>query len=174
MRLQARLLQYSREWGILRNECKRSRWGQNAVMLQSRTPGCKWSKAQSGQAGPAYLSKPLKVLCSLRNLFKIQYSKVAAFTMHKNLPKGSFVSLLWYLWFNTFEWNSWQICILGIPCIHESPCEYALRELRKEGKTFVLSTPLFIPCGTPRKLWVLCCYTVECRTNTSSFPKYGA
>lgn len=87
----------------------------------------------------------------------------------------SFVSLLWYLWFNTFEWNSWQICILGIPCtVHESPCEYALRELRKEGKTFVLSTPLFIPCGTPRKLWVLCCYTVECRTNTSSFPKYGA
>ena len=77
------------EWGILRNECKRSRWGQNAVMLQSRTPGCKWSKAQSGQAGLAYLSKPLKVLCSLRNLFKIQYSKVAAFTMHKNLPKGS-------------------------------------------------------------------------------------
>jgi len=58
-------------------------------MLQSRTPGCKWSKAQSGQAGLAYLSKPLKVLCSLRNLFKIQYSKVAAFTMHKNLPKGS-------------------------------------------------------------------------------------
>ena len=52
---QVSLSRTSWEWGILRNECKRSRWGQNAVMLQSRTWG-KWSW---------YLSKPLKVLLFL-------------------------------------------------------------------------------------------------------------